>query len=73
MVKIDIKGQPTGLSWYEVWEAIVALSSICVRGKQKSGKATGLGLCKADEIEVTVSNAPRSRPQYISSIIRRTP
>ena len=43
-VKIDITGQPTGLSWYEVWEAVVALASTCVRGRQKCGKATGLGL-----------------------------
>lgn len=44
MIKIDITGQPTGLSWYEVWEAAVALTATCVRGKQQLGKATGLGL-----------------------------
>lgn len=44
MVKIDITGQPTGLSWYEVWEAVVALASTCVRGRQKCGKAAGLGV-----------------------------
>lgn len=43
MVKIDITGQPTGLSLYEVWEAVVALASTCVRGRQKCGKAAGLG------------------------------
>ena len=50
MVRIDIKGEPTGLSWYEAWEGVVALAAICVRGKQKSGKATGLGLCARKEV-----------------------
>lgn len=53
MVKIDITGQPTGLSWYEVWEGVVALASGCVRGKQKGGKATGLGLYKCDEVQAS--------------------
>ena len=44
MVKLDINGQPTGLSLYEVWEAFVALTSTCVRGRQKCGKASDLGL-----------------------------
>ena len=44
MVKIDIRGQPTSLTLYEVWEAIVALTSTCVRGRQRSGKASSLGL-----------------------------
>ncbi len=43
-MKIDIKRPPTGLTIYEVWEAIIALTSTCVRGRQKCGKATGLGL-----------------------------
>lgn len=70
MVKIDIMGQPTGLSWYEVWEAVVALAATCVRGRQKCGKATGLGLYHIDEVHaMIVANAFRSWPQYISSII----
>ena len=44
MVKIDIQGQPTALTLYEVWEAIVALTSTCVRGRQQCGRASGLGL-----------------------------
>ena len=51
MVKIDITGQPTGLSWYEVWEAVVALASTCVRGRQKCGKATGLGSYQWNEVQ----------------------
>lgn len=49
-VTIDITGEPTGLSWYEAWEGVVALAAICVRGKQKSGKATGLGLYDGEEV-----------------------
>ena len=44
MVTIDIVGEPTPLSWYEVWEGVVALASTCVRGKGKCGKGSGLGL-----------------------------
>ena len=44
MVQIDIKGQPTALTLYEVWEAIVALTATCVRGRQRCGKASSLGL-----------------------------
>ena len=63
MVKIDITGQPTGLSWYEVWEATVALTATCVRGKQQSGKATGLGPYISEEVQAMgEANAPRSRP-----------
>lgn len=49
-VTIDITGQPTGLSWYEAWEGVVALAAVCVRGKEKSGKATGLGVYIGEEI-----------------------
>lgn len=73
MVKIDITGQPTGLSWYEVWEAVVALASTCVRGRQNCGKATGLGVYNCDAIQQRVANACRPRPQCVSSIIRRAP
>ena len=44
MVTVDIVGEPTPLSWYEVWEGVVALASTCVRGKGKCGKGSGLGL-----------------------------
>lgn len=73
MVKLDIAGQPTGLSWYEVWEAVVALGATCVRGRQKGGKATGLGLYNCNRVQARVANAPRSRSQYIHSTIRRAP
>lgn len=46
MVKVDINGEPTGLTLYESWEAVVALAATCVRGRQKCGKATGLGSYK---------------------------
>ena len=49
MVKIDIKGQPTALTLYEVWEAIVALTATCVRGRQSCGIAGGLGLLYVSE------------------------
>ena len=62
-MKIDITGEPTGLSWYEVWEAVVALAATCVRGKQKSGKATGLGPHNCNEVQAIVeANALRSWP-----------
>ena len=43
MLNIDIVGQATKLSWYEIWEATVALAAMCVRVKEKGGKASGLG------------------------------
>lgn len=43
MVKVDINGEPTGLTLFELWEAVVALAATCVRGRQKCEKATGLG------------------------------
>ena len=43
MVRVDIKGQPTALTLYEVWEAIVALTSTCVRARQRCGIASSLG------------------------------
>ncbi len=49
-MKIDIKGPLTGLTIYEVWEAMIALTSTCVRGRQKCGKATGLGLLNYNEV-----------------------
>lgn len=66
MVKIDIAGQPTGLSWYEIWEGLVALASGCVRGKQKCGKATGLGLGRNVFLELSDENAD-AIPQPLSN------
>lgn len=65
MLRIDITGQPTGLSWYEVWEAAVALASTCVRGRQKCGKATGLGLDRNVFIQLSNEN-PDTTPQPLS-------
>lgn len=42
-LKIDIDGGPTIISWYEIWEAVIALASVCTRYKNKGGKARGLG------------------------------
>ena len=73
MVKLDIRGQPTGLSLYEVWEAFVALTSTCVGGMQKCGKASDLGLYNYSKVRLEGSNVSRSWPQYIPSIVRRAP
>ncbi len=40
---IDMAGKPTIGTWYEIWEAMVAIASMCIRAKDKGGKATGLG------------------------------
>ena len=40
---VDMTGNPTIGTWYQIWEATLALGSICVRGNKKGGKATGLG------------------------------
>lgn len=70
MIKVDITGQPTGLSWYEVWEAAVALTATCVRGKQQPGKATGLGLYISEQSQAMgETNAPRSRQKHIHSVV----
>jgi hypothetical protein len=42
MVRIDADG-PSSTSWYEVWEAVNAISYMCVRSKGKGGKATKIG------------------------------
>ena len=71
MVKVDINGEPTGVTLYELWEAVVALAATCVRGRQKCGKATGLGSYNCDRVQARFANPPRSPSQYISSLIRR--
>ena len=40
---VDISGKSTSASWYEIWEAMSALTSMCVRAHGKGGKAFGLG------------------------------
>ena len=63
MVKIDIKGQPTALTLYEVWEAIVALTSTCVRGRQRCGIASSLGLSsKSEKARTKLANALKVLP-----------
>ena len=43
-VLIDIpEGKTTLSSWYEVWEAVSAVASMCVRGKRKGGRSRGIG------------------------------
>lgn len=43
MVKIDIAGKSTTVSWYDIWGGIMAVSTMCVRANEKGGKATRLG------------------------------
>ena len=43
-VTIDIEGPATATSWYEIWEAVNAIASMCTREKNKGGKAKGLGI-----------------------------
>lgn len=40
---VDIAGRPTIGTWYQIWEATLALGSICIRGNKKGGRAKGLG------------------------------
>lgn len=35
-------------SWYEVWEAVNAIAYMCVRAKERGGKATRIGKQKID-------------------------
>ena len=42
-VLIDIEGPATVTSWYDIWEAVTAIASMCSRQKHKGGKAKGLG------------------------------
>ena len=40
---VDTVGKPTIGTWYQIWEATVAIASMCMRVKNRGGKATGLG------------------------------
>lgn len=40
---IDIAGEPTSGTWYQIWEATLAIGSMCIRANNKGGKAMGLG------------------------------
>ena len=42
MIEIGIQGRATTTSWYEIWEAVMAIVAICVRAK-KGGKAYRIG------------------------------
>lgn len=42
MIQIGIAGKSTTSSWYEIWEAMVAVVTICVRN-DKAGKAKSIG------------------------------
>ena len=42
-MKIDIAGEPTIGTWYQIWEATLAIGSMCIRANNKGGKAIGLG------------------------------
>lgn len=40
---VEIAGKSTSATWYEIWEAMAALSTMCVRAYGKGGKGFGLG------------------------------
>ena len=40
---LDIRGKATSISWYEIWEAVLAVASMCVRALGKGGKAINIG------------------------------
>ncbi|CAF9924440.1 hypothetical protein IMSHALPRED_006196 [Imshaugia aleurites] len=43
-LRIEIEGPPSIATWYELWEATTAITTMCTRFKEKGGKAKGLGL-----------------------------
>lgn len=44
LVEIGITGHTSTLAtWYEIWAAVAAITSMCTRGKGIGGKARGLG------------------------------
>ncbi|KAL9069082.1 MAG: hypothetical protein Q9161_005729 [Pseudevernia consocians] len=50
---IDIEGAATISSWYELWEAVTAIASMCTRQKGKGGKAKELGLGRNIRLELS--------------------
>ena len=42
MIEIGIQGKATTTSWYEIWEAVIAIVAMCVRA-EKGGKAYRIG------------------------------
>lgn len=46
LVEISITGHTSTLAtWYEIWAAVAAITSMCTRGKGIGGKARGFGEC----------------------------
>lgn len=43
MMVLDIRGKATCISWYEIWEAELAVVSMCVHALGKGGKAINIG------------------------------
>ena len=44
MVRVDSNTQVTSLAtWYDIWEAVNAISYMCVRQKDKGGTASKVG------------------------------
>ena len=43
VAKIDMWGSATRVAWYEIWEAVLAIATVCVRAAGKGGKAFRLG------------------------------
>ena len=67
-LKVDISGKSTSVTWYEIWEATVALSTMCVRAQDKGGKAFGLGECallKRFSDEERLIRGARSPEEYL--------
>ena len=40
---VGMTGKSTSASWYEIWEAMTALTAMCVRAHGKGGRAFGMG------------------------------
>ncbi|CAD6591849.1 MAG: hypothetical protein ASARMPRED_005786 [Alectoria sarmentosa] len=58
---VEITGKSTSAEWYEIWEAMSALSVMCVRARGKGGKAFGLGLRKNIFIQISDENPDPSQ------------
>ena len=43
-LRIDVDGPATVSNWYELWEAVSALTTMCTRRNRKGGKAKGIGM-----------------------------
>lgn len=65
---IDIEGPATLATWYELWEAVTAVASMCVRQKGKGGKAKNLGIGKNIRLELLESKQEPGKLGNISTV-----